>query len=97
MFSPSHSDRSAFRPSVAAALLTAGAALGALGTMAALGQAGLARASGPAPAGAMAMPAAAVAPRAAAGGFDGVDHSVPPAPDAERNVPEPVGDSSPTF
>jgi len=97
MFSPSDSDRSAFRPSVAAALLTVGAAMGALGTMAAMGQAGLARASDRAAASAMAMPATAVAPRFTAGGFDGVDHSVPPAPDAERNVPEPIGDASPTF
>jgi len=85
------------RPVAAAVLLTVGAAMGALGTMAAMGQAGVARASGHGPVHASARPAAGVAGQVPAGGFDGVDHSMPSAHDGQGNPRDADGESSPTF
>ena len=96
MSSTSVFDRSGFRPAAAAVLLTVGAAIGAFGTMAAMGT-GVARAAGHHVAATTAAPAATGAQPSPNAGFDGVDHSVPSAREAERDVADPVGDSSPTF
>lgn len=96
MSSLSGFDRIGFRPAAAAVLLTVGAAIGAFGTMAAMGT-GVARAAGHHVAATAATPAATLARPSPTAGFDGVGHSVPSAREAERDVPDPAGDSSPTF
>ena len=85
------------RPVAAAVLLTVGAALGALGTLAATGQVGLARASSQDSVRTSSMPAPGVVPPAAVQGFDGIDHSLPPARDALGNAQDRDEEATPTF